>query len=189
MWSTPVHRWLFAHVHLPTMKLARSWTTRGSSKGSTMTTWLPAVVATCVVSGAYHEAVVYVAMRGTCWPFNTFLLCVAGVLLLTWDVLFPARSKAENNHSPGVKPSAATVAAGSDTGSREDKQEGDHDGGKSANAASSATAVGGREVKRVRVYGERGMVSVIMFNILIQLSAFIADGAAWLWWRHLHVKN
>ncbi|CAM9425855.1 unnamed protein product [Scytosiphon promiscuus] len=164
MWSTPVHRWLSAYVHLPTMELARRWSgSSGRSKGSTVTTWLPAVVATCVVSGVYHEAVVYVAMRGTCWPFNTFLLCVAGVLIITWDVLFPARSNAGASPSP--------------------------DGGSGADAASSDTGGGGGKVKKVRVYGERGMLSAVMFTILVQLSAFIADGAAWLWWRHLHVKN
>lgn len=188
MWSTPVHRWLSAHVHLPTMALARTWTSNGrtnnntkaaspqevtsagkpTARYSTLTTWLPAVVATCVVSGVYHEAVVYVAMRGTCWPFNTFLLCVAGVLIMTWDVVFRVRTK---NPDP------------------EQAKNGEKQEGINTTDSDAVGGGGGSKVKMVRAYGERGMVSVVMFNVLVQLSAFIADGAAWLWWRHLHVKD
>ena len=107
------------------------------------------MLATFFVSGVFHEAVVYVAMRGTCWPFNTFLLCVAGLLITTWDLVFPPLHFREAEGGGGS---------------------------------------GGEAAKVVRAYGDRGMASICSFSVLIQLSAFIADTAAWLWWRHIHMK-
>ncbi|CAN0428692.1 unnamed protein product [Ectocarpus sp. 8 AP-2014] len=164
MWSTPVHRWLSTCVHWPMLELCRAGDegvdgTKSPPSAELSTaaaalagepskwTWVPAVLATFVVSGVFHEAVVYIAMRGTCWPFNTFLLCVGGVLVIFWDIVFPL---------PDLKPS-------------------------------SEPGGGGKKV--VRAYGHRGRMSVAAFCVSVQLSAFIADCAAWLWWRHIHMKN
>eukprot|EP00752_Nemacystus_decipiens_P001643 g1598.t1 len=169
MWSVPVHRWLSACVHWPMLELTRGASATSPPPPSTTTTttttttatttskrgWLTAVIATFLVSGVFHEAVVYVAMRGTCWPFNTFLLCVAGLLITTWDVVFPPIQFRE---------------AGGDGGPDDEKKE------------------GGGVVKVVRAYGDRGVASFCFFSFLVQLSAFIADTIAWLWWRNIHMK-
>lgn len=135
--------------------------------------WLAAVAATFVVSGIYHEAIVYVAMRGTCWPFNTFLLVVAGGLVTLWDIVFPLIAGRGNGH-------AAALAG-------EEKANGGVGGG----AEDAAAAGNGKEVgvKMVRPYGARGMLSAAMFSVLVQMSAFICDCAAWLWWRHVLMKK
>lgn len=135
--------------------------------------WLAAVTATFVVSGIYHEAIVYVAMRGTCWPFNTFLLVVAGGLVTLWDLVFPLIVGRGNVH-------AAALA-------REEKANGGVAGGaEDAAAAGNCKGVG---VKMVRPYGARGMLSAAIFSVLVQMSAFICDCAAWLWWRHVLMKK
>ncbi|CBJ31665.1 Sterol or diacylglycerol O-acyltransferase [Ectocarpus siliculosus] len=180
MWSTPVHRWLSTCVHWPMLELC-STSDEGvdgtksppSAELSTATaevagdpskwTWVPAVLATFVVSGVFHEAVVYIAMRGTCWPFNTFLLCVGGVLVIFWDIVFPL---------PDLKPSSESEG-----------------GSPPQTATLSPRNEGGAGKKVVRAYGHRGRMSAAAFCVSVQLSAFIADCAAWLWWRHIHMKN
>eukprot|EP00903_Cladosiphon_okamuranus_P020112 g18469.t1 len=166
MWSVPVHRWLSACVHWPMLDLNRVATTSTTTTTS-KARWLAAVLATFVVSGVFHEAVVYVAMRGTCWPFNTFLLCVAGALITTWDRVFPPLPLRQGG---GVE--SPSLGGGGGGGSE----------GSGQGTTSSGT------VKVVKAYGNRGMVSVFFFNALVQQSAFIADTAAWLWWRHIHMK-
>ena len=206
MWSVPVHRWLSSCVHWPILEAAarrsganaredvtatpvkagngrgtHAATEHGAGKGAesgggrvnakpaAVPGWLPAVAATFVVSGVYHEAIVYVAMRGTCWPFNTFLLCVAGGLLTMWDLVFPLREGKGNGH-------AVALAT-----------EGKANGGGGGDAADAAAAGNGKGVgvKMVRPYGARGMLSAVIFSVLVQMSAFICDCAAWLWWRHV----
>lgn len=174
----PVHRWLSACVHWPMLELTRgagpppSPTETAAAATTTATTtvskrrWLLAVLATFLVSGVFHEAVVYVAMRGTCWPFNTFLLCVAGVLVTTWDLVFPPLQFRPARNAPVRSPSSAGGSEVSDKGRTD----------------------GGADAKVVRAYGDRGKASVFFFFVLLQLSAFIADSAAWLWWRHIHMK-
>ncbi|CAM9768391.1 unnamed protein product [Scytosiphon promiscuus] len=50
------------------------------------------LLATFVFSSVVHEAVTYVAMRRTCWPFNTFTLVLATVIISGWDSMYPVRS-------------------------------------------------------------------------------------------------
>lgn len=143
--------------------------TQASSKKTW--SWLAAVLPTFVVSGVFHEAVVYVAMRGTCWPFNTFLLCVAGLIITSWDYVFPI-----------IRPAAANLESGSCDGSevlgQQTKME-ETSGGRVAAGA----------VKVVRACGDRGPLSVVVLNFAINSSIFICDCAAWLWWRYIHMNQ
>lgn len=212
MWSVPVHRWLSACVHWPMLQAAAAVSATKNDDGDnnrisrssadvgddtrtegikdghlkgervvdggngkqimpptvaarspSTTGWLAAVLATFIVSGVFHEAVVYVAMRGSCWPFNTFLLTVAGLLILLWDRVFPVRQ--DDTHRVHV--SSGSAGSG-------------RDGSNGVNGGSGAG-----KVKPVRAYGRRGMIAAVVFTILIQLSAFISDIVAWLWWRHV----
>lgn len=47
------------------------------------------MVCSFLVSGALHEAVGFVAMRRTLWPFNTLFLAMSASMTPWWDVLFP----------------------------------------------------------------------------------------------------
>lgn len=47
------------------------------------------MVCSFLVSGVVHEAVAFVAMRRTFWPFNTFFLCLSACMTPVWDALFP----------------------------------------------------------------------------------------------------
>lgn len=112
-------------------------------------------------------------MRGTCWPFNTFLMCVGSVLVIFWDMVFPvADLKPSSAPEGGSPPQTAAMRA---------KNERERSG------ANGKGGSGGKKV--VRAYGHRGWVSVVACCVSIQLSAFISDCAAWLWWRHIHMEN
>lgn len=198
MWSTPVHRWLSSCVHWPMLEAAAAAAHRRSGDAAEVKAkggngdktgangvgngssdkdgkkpptpgWLPAVLATFVVSGVFHEAVVFVAMRGTCWPFNTFLLIVASSLMLTWDTVFPLRQGQQ-----GVSASAARGCGDSSAVTTK------HD-----NAAVGGAANG---VRFARGHGSRGIASMVTFTVLVQLSACICECAAWMWWRHVLMK-
>lgn len=197
MWSVPVHRWLSACVHWPMLEAAagagapfrteakhgRTGDAAGDDDkddtdvgkdtdkplpplASSKKGWLPAVLATFVVSAVFHEAVVYVAMRGSVWPFNTFLLTVAGALVLAWDSVFP----------PPKHDKRPVLSDLSSDGC------GDPRGG---GGGVVATAEGKRaEGSPVRTHRGRGIAAALAFTVLTQLSAFICDIAAWLWWRN-----
>lgn len=64
----------------------------GSSGGSQATLtrwWIASLVCSFLVSGAVHEAVAFVAMRRTFWPFSTLFLCIGASMSVIWDALFP----------------------------------------------------------------------------------------------------
>lgn len=44
------------------------------------------------VSSLLHEATTFVAMRRTCWPFNSFCLIMSAQLHLRWDSKYPVLS-------------------------------------------------------------------------------------------------
>lgn len=70
----------------------------GETRASQREGWLVAVLSVFAVSIAFHEAVVIVAFRATCWPFNTFLLCIAMGMVISWEGAFPSIGK--QHHSP-----------------------------------------------------------------------------------------
>lgn len=222
MWSVPVHRWLSAYVHWPVLDAAArrhessapasapaadmdSGTEtasegRNNKKGPPQG-WGWAVMCVFGVSTAFHEAVVFVAMRGTCWPFNTFLLTVAGTLILTWDRVFPVLGTEDNGTASdsGTATAAAAVPEGArkpigggvdglgdcDVGGNR-HSDGRGRGGVVAESGGRCTAV--KAGRRVTPFGSRGSVAVVMFVVLVQISGSIADYAAWLWWRAVFLK-
>lgn len=194
-WSVPVHRWLSACVHWPMLEAAgagapfRTEAKQGRNGDaarddekedtdvgkdtdkpppplpSSKKGWLLAVLATFVVSAVFHEAVVYVAMRGSIWPFNTFLLTVAATLVVAWDSIFPPPKH-------GKRPILSDLSSDGCGDSR--------GGGGVVATAEEKSAEG----SLVRTHRGRGIVAALAFTVLIQLSAFICDIAAWLWWRN-----
>lgn len=126
MWSVPVHRWLASRVHWPMLKSAAAAASRkvdaaengsgvqhesGAEKlnGQSPPGRVRALMATFFVSAFFHEAVMFVGMRGTCWPFNTFLVSVAAILVTFWDSVYPLE---EEDQQPQVlAPSAEKKGA------------------------------------------------------------------------------
>lgn len=134
--------------------------------------WRTAVFAVFAVSGIFHEAVVYVAMRGTCWPFNTFLLTVAAVFILTWDAVFPVVDQRGEQSITASSPATAAVA------------------GVPVSLPGARGEGGGVGVgPSVDAFGARGPTAPFVFTILVQISGLIADFAAWLWWREVFLKQ
>lgn len=168
MWSVPVHRWLSMCVHWPILKA----TSKNKSNGTSG--WFIAVLTTFVVSTVFHEAVLYVAMRGTCWPFNTFLITVAALLALSWDVVFPIKKKQQLLSNPPVVPAVSGGNGGGDAST----------GG----GTGASLGAGDGSVQCVSPFGQRGMASAVTFCVLVQLSPLICDGVAWLWWRSVFMS-
>lgn len=138
---------------------------------------LSAVLATFIVSAVFHEAVVYVAMRGTVWPFNTFLLTVAASLVMAWDNVFPPPPPPpqlkKHDHPRPVLSAVPSSDGRGGSGSRR--------GGDDPVATAETESAGGS--RPVEVYRGRGVAAVLAFGVLTQLSVSICDVAAWLWWR------
>lgn len=80
--------------------------------------WPTSVVCSFLVSGLLHEAVAFVAMRRTFWPFNTLFLAMSASMTPWWDLLFPAlpaaarRTAAAGGTLKTSSRPAATAASG-----------------------------------------------------------------------------
>lgn len=118
MWSAPVYRWLAACVQRPILEAGRraarqrlnvAGGKRGRGSGGRIywRWWFASVVSSFLVSGLLHEAVGFIALRRTVWPFNTFFLALSATMTPWWDVLFPAvRSwSTAGGSSPTLEPS------------------------------------------------------------------------------------
>ena len=144
LWSTPVHRWLFSCVHRPIADYHC-----GGGKEDSNSDKKPScrrrrrrrrrvlgMTAAFVFSSAVHEAVTYVAMRRTCWPFNTFCLVFAAVLIPAWDALYPVVSEiteagdggGELAQSPPLKAAVSTSSSPSSSTSNSTTDNDDHIG-------------------------------------------------------------
>lgn len=222
MWSVPVHRWLSACVHWPVLDAAaRLYESpvpappaadmsneteaaggKGNEKKGLPRGWGLSVMCVFGVSMAFHEAVVFVAMRGTCWPFNTFLLTVAGTLILVWDRVFPVfEMKKDGMTSASADTAAAAAPAEVEgrgagvQGNRDSDKKGpdDDDDPNGHGGAGAVTDKGGSSAvnagRLVTPFGSRGGVAGVVFVILVQISSMIADTAAWLWWRAVFLKH
>eukprot|EP00903_Cladosiphon_okamuranus_P012179 g11422.t1 len=98
LWSTPVHRWISSCVYRPTV----DYYCGGSGGGEGEEKEKPSrrrrgrvvgLTVAFVFSSFAHEAVTYVAMRHTCWPFTTFTLLFAIVVIAAWDAVYPVISE------------------------------------------------------------------------------------------------
>lgn len=90
LWSTPVHRWLSSCVYRPTADYGGR---KDKKKRKPTPRWrVLGMTAAFAFSSAVHEAVTYVALRRTCWPFNTFCLLFSAVVIAAWDAVYPVRS-------------------------------------------------------------------------------------------------
>lgn len=100
LWSTPVHRWLSSCVYRPTVDYYYCGSDGDKEKKKPLQRRergrrgrVVGMTAAFVCSSAVHEAVTYVAMRCTCWPFNTFCLLFAVVVIAPWDAVYPVISE------------------------------------------------------------------------------------------------
>lgn len=195
MWSVPVHRWLSSSVHWPLLdafaaaerKSGNNDSINGAGGHAPRPGWVRAVVCVFGISIIFHEAVVYVAMKGTCWPFNTFLLTVGVVLMLSWDKTFPVLEGSESSSetASSVATSAAVPKEDRAVASRKGRSGSNGSGGSVGGSGSSAGGDNGdfRVDRLVKPFGSRGTLAVVVFVVLVQISGSIADYAAWLWWR------
>lgn len=122
MWSAPVYRWLAACVQRPMLEAGRraarqrmnvAGGKRGHGSGGSIywRWWFASVVSSFLVSGLLHEAVGFIALRRTVWPFNTFFLALSATMTPWWDVLFPAvPTWSTGSSSPTLESSPKTPA-------------------------------------------------------------------------------
>lgn len=135
--------------------------------------WGRASTSVFVVSAVFHELVSYVGMRGTCWPFNTYLISVAGTLFLVWDTIFPLPVKQAlppKSPEPTIDMGPSPAAPPS---------------GVIGNDAADNIR---RDRRAVSPIGERGWLAAAVFMLLVQLSWIIIQYGGWLWWRTVLMK-
>lgn len=198
LWSAPVSRWLSATIHRPMIaagrrrQLARreknarvNGNGGNSSKGSSSSGggggfrrwWISSLALSFLASGALHELVGFVAMRGTFWPVSTISLIVSGSMIPVWDTLFPVL--------------VADAAATSTT------EVGGVDGAASAgtakiplrgpDGATKEAFTGRRRQRRPSIGAWRGW-SPVVFYVTSSAPALLAvHYVVWQWWRHTHM--
>ena len=148
--------------------------------------WIGSVLATFLVSIAFHEAVALVVYRGTCIPFNTFLLSVAAMLVISWDVIFPVRGKSHGHGSF----SAAQVAVKTAVVTPDDYS---CDAGSNTAIALNANSDVDYKTTVTPVFAEKthiggDIAKIFVFNLLVQMSVLISECAGWLLWRDVLMK-
>lgn len=117
-----------------------------------------ALLAAFVFSSAVHEAVTYIAMRRTCWPFNSFTLVLATAIISAWDSIYPVKSLISDDD-------VDEVVFG---GTVDDKSVG------RTSPVSKYTKAGSKW---------RGWGAVAFFQGTSYGMGFVVDFLAWQWWR------
>lgn len=142
--------------------------------------WFASVVCSFLVSGVVHEAVAFVAMRRTFWPFNTLFLAVSASMTPFWDALFPVID-VPVSPPPSPPPSSPTSPAVTGEGGVKTSVE--------AAAATSPSPPGsaGRNRKpRPKIGSWRGWAAVVFYASASVPLTLAVDYLVWQWWRHAH---
>ena len=149
--------------------------------------WVGSVLVTFLVSIAFHEAVALVAYRGACIPFNTFLLTVAAMLVISWDAIFAESGKSHGQGSSSHAQAAATkTAVAIDNGHSYDAGNNTAIALNAKNDADDKTTVTPGFVEKAHVRGN--VAEIVFFNLAVQLSVLITECAGWLLWRDVFMK-
>lgn len=158
-------------------------------------------------SSLAHEAVTFVAMRRTCWPFNTFSLIFSAAVVAAWDLMYPVRYliTVGDTASPSTAPSVFS-GSGPDQGvsptqtgvcgpqRKGDTLAGAMGGGagamKTTNdgglvAGTNGNMEGKKGVLLKKVGSEwRGWGAVAFFSGASWPMMLVFNFLAWQWWRH-----
>lgn len=146
--------------------------------------WFASVVCSFLVSGVVHEAVAFVAMRRTFWPFNTLFLAVSASMTPFWDALFPVIDVPVSpaSSSPPSSPSSPTV-----TGAGGVKISVEAAATVAATATPSPRRSAGRNKKpRPKIGSWRGWAAVVFYASASVPLTLAVDYLVWQWWRHAH---
>lgn len=76
--------------------------------------WRQFLALCCVFSfsSLVHEAVTFVAMRWTCWPFNSFALVTAAIVIASWDAMYPVQYLITPGEAISPPPTVAAATTG-----------------------------------------------------------------------------
>ena len=228
MWSAPVYRWLAASVQRPMLEAGRRAARRragvangkrahGSGRsydhGGTIfwRWWCASVVCSFLVSGLLHEAVGFIALRRTVWPFNTLFLAMSAAMTPWWDVLFPAvcaKSTADSKSTAGLSCKTPAQKPPAETGKRAAQSTAQYSDSAVSNdqlklnpsntsCALSRTpcATGGSEpvskagpekgsvTPRPAIGSYRGWFAVVFYLVTSLPLTLLVDYLVWQWWR------
>lgn len=147
--------------------------------GSIIWWWLASVVCSFLASGVLHEAVAFIAMRRTFWPFNTLFLALSASMTPCWELLFPVlRPPAERastfkgiGNVAAVKPAALTKPVAATT------------------TPAAATLDAGESCAVPKVPSNtigrwRGWTAVVVYMVASVPLTLSVDYLVWQWWRH-----
>lgn len=153
----------------------------GAVDGSILWWWLASVVCSFLASGVLHEAVAFIAMRRTFWPFNTLFLALSASMTPCWDMLFPvllppagctSTGKDVGNTTamkPATEPVTVTVTA---TGPA----------ALTLNVGESCAVP--RVVPAPSIGRSRGWTAVVVYVFASVPLTLAVDYLVWQWWRH-----
>lgn len=113
-----------------------------------------------LVSSVVHEAMAFIAMRRTFWPFNSFSLILCVVVISRWDRMYPLQCLIS------VKRGASST----------DKV------GRQVEGAGIAK-------KRLIGSEWRGWGAVAYYEITSLPMALFYDFLSWQWWRYSHLRH
>ena len=132
----------------------------GIGKAGTATSgWrLLALVSVFMFSSVVHEVVLFVAMRRTCWPINSFSLMTSVVFVAAWDKIFPPKYLIHEDSK------RTEVEVGVDS-------EG-----------------GGLMSRRLVGSEWRGWGAVVHFQSTSIPVTLLFDFFCWQWWRHAYLR-
>lgn len=113
-----------------------------------------------VFSSAVHEAMAFIAMRRTFWPFNSFSLILCVVVISRWDRMYPMQ---------------CLISVKRDASSTEKV-------GRQVEGAGTA--------KKKLIGSEwRGWGAVAYYEITSLPMALFYDFLSWQWWRYSHLRH
>lgn len=147
--------------------------------GSIIWWWLASVVCSFLASGVLHEAVAFIAMRRTFWPFNTLFLALSASMTPCWDLLFPVLLPPADRASAGkgiktvsaMKPAALTKPVALAT----TPAAATLDAGESCAVPKMPSNTIGRW---------RGRTAVVVYMVASVPLTLSVDYLVWQWWRH-----
>lgn len=163
------------------------------------------MVCSFLVSGLVHEAVAFVAMRRTSWPFNTLFLALSACMTPFWDALFPviapaaaadavithsqpaaARNGASSAAAAAPPPGAVSDSPTVGIGERRTEERPSEGSGVGAGGTESSPRGRRRAATRPRMGISRGRIAVVTYAAATLPLTLAVDYLVWQWWRHTH---
>ena len=157
----------------------------GAVDGSILWWWLASVVCSFLASGVLHEAVAFIAMRRTFWPFNTLFLALSASMTPCWDMLFPVLLPPAECTSTGkdignttaIKPATATATEPVTVAVAVI-------GPAAASPNPGESCAVPRVVPGPSIGRPRGWTAVVVYVVASVPLTLAVDYLVWQWWRH-----